>query len=87
MMTWRLVRSQELAQAGRVFPLWVEFNMVSTSLWMEAEILPEAGAIGGDLHCDVAVVGSGIAGLSTAYELMKRGRSVVVIDRKGIAAV
>ena len=60
--------------------------MVSTSLWMETEILPEAGALKGDVHCDVAVVGSGIAGLSTAYELMKRGRSVVVIDRKGIAS-
>lgn len=59
--------------------------MVSTSLWMETEILLEAGALKGDVHCDVAVVGSGIAGLSTAYELMKRGLSVVVIDRKGIA--
>ncbi len=60
--------------------------MVSTSLWTETEILPEAGALGGDVHCDAAVVGSGIAGLSTAHELMKRGRSVVVIDRKGIAS-
>jgi glycine/D-amino acid oxidase-like deaminating enzyme len=60
--------------------------MVSTSLWMETEILPEAGALKGDAHCDVAVVGSGIAGLSTAYELSKRGQSVIVIDRKGIAS-
>ncbi|MBP2432571.1 FAD-dependent oxidoreductase [Bradyrhizobium elkanii] len=85
-MVGRLVRPQELAQTGRVLPLWVEFNMVSTSLWMETEILPEAGALKGDVQCDVAVVGSGIAGLSTAYELMKRGRSVIVIDRKGIAS-
>jgi glycine/D-amino acid oxidase-like deaminating enzyme len=60
--------------------------MVSTSLWMETDILPEAGALRGDVHCDVAVVGSGIAGLSTAYELCKRGQSVIVIDRKGIAS-
>ena len=60
--------------------------MVSTSLWMETEILPGAGALKGEAHCDVAVVGSGIAGLSTAYELMKRGQSVIVIDRKGIAS-
>jgi len=60
--------------------------MVSTSLWMETEILPEAGALKADAHCDVAVVGSGIAGLSTAYELSKRGQSVIVIDRKGIAS-
>jgi glycine/D-amino acid oxidase-like deaminating enzyme len=31
------------------------------------------------------VIGSGIAGLSTAYELSKRGKSVMVIDRGGIA--
>jgi glycine/D-amino acid oxidase-like deaminating enzyme len=30
-------------------------------------------------------VGSGIAGLSTAYELSERGRSVIVIDRGPIA--
>ena len=32
-------------------------------------------------ECDVAVIGSGIAGISTAYELCKRGKSVIVIDR------
>jgi glycine/D-amino acid oxidase-like deaminating enzyme len=31
------------------------------------------------------VIGSGIAGLSTAYELSQRGRSVIVIDRGPIA--
>jgi glycine/D-amino acid oxidase-like deaminating enzyme/nitrite reductase/ring-hydroxylating ferredoxin subunit len=77
---------QEPASTARVLPLCMEFRMVSTSLWMETEILPEAGALKGDVRCDVAVVGSGIAGLSTAYELMKRGLSVVVIDRKGIAS-
>jgi glycine/D-amino acid oxidase-like deaminating enzyme len=60
--------------------------MVSTSLWMETEIFPEAAELKGHAHCDVAVVGSGIAGLSTACELSKRGQSVIVIDRKGIAS-
>lgn len=36
--------------------------------------------------CDVVVVGAGIAGLSTAYELSRFGRSVVVIDRGRIGA-
>ena len=31
------------------------------------------------------MIGSGIAGLSTAYELSQRGRSVIVIDRGPIA--
>lgn len=35
----------------------------------------------GDARADVVVVGSGIAGLSIAYELARQGRSVIVIDR------
>src|SRR5439155_10706717 len=35
---------------------------------------------------DVAVIGSGIAGLSVAYELASRGRSVVVLDRGRIGS-
>jgi glycine/D-amino acid oxidase-like deaminating enzyme len=34
-----------------------------------------------NLSCDVVVIGSGIAGLSAAYELADRGKRVVVIDR------
>src|ERR1700735_1053242 len=32
---------------------------------------------------DVAIVGAGIFGLSTAYEMARRGHSVVAIDRFG----
>nr|WP_318013258.1 FAD-dependent oxidoreductase [Mesorhizobium sp. CA6] len=32
-------------------------------------------------HCDVAVVGAGIAGVSIAYELALAGRKVVLVDR------
>lgn len=34
-----------------------------------------------NLTCDVVVTGSGIAGLSTAYELATQGRQVIVLDR------
>ena len=59
--------------------------MASKSLWMDVDVMPAAGALDGDSNCDVAVVGSGIAGISTAYELSQRGRSVIVIDRTRIA--
>ena len=41
----------------------------TVSLWMETEVAPEAPPLRADDRADVVVVGSGIAGLSTAYEL------------------
>jgi glycine/D-amino acid oxidase-like deaminating enzyme/nitrite reductase/ring-hydroxylating ferredoxin subunit len=58
--------------------------MASTSLWMDVDVFPEAEALSDDVQCDVAIVGSGIAGLSTAYEVAQRDRSVIVIDRGSI---
>jgi glycine/D-amino acid oxidase-like deaminating enzyme/nitrite reductase/ring-hydroxylating ferredoxin subunit len=52
----------------------------SRSCWMDIAP-PKFPALDDNLKCDVAVVGSGIAGLSTAYELAKVGKSVVVLDR------
>ena len=43
------------------------------SLWMNVGVLPEAPRLKKKLSCDVAVVGAGIAGLSTAYELATTG--------------
>ncbi|HEY0445074.1 MAG TPA: FAD-dependent oxidoreductase [Allosphingosinicella sp.] len=56
----------------------------SRSYWMEAAPVIDAPQLASDESCDVVVIGSGIAGLSTAYELSRFGRSVIVIDRGGI---
>ena len=56
----------------------------SKSYWMEDAPQIEAPLLDRDIECDVVVVGSGIAGLSIAYELSRCGHSVVVIDRGGI---
>jgi glycine/D-amino acid oxidase-like deaminating enzyme/nitrite reductase/ring-hydroxylating ferredoxin subunit len=56
----------------------------STSCWMKDASTIKASPLQRDEVCDIVVVGSGIAGLSTAYELSRFGRSVVVIDRGGI---
>ena len=55
------------------------------SLWVsDVELAPQAKRLAEDLTCDVVVVGSGIAGLSVAYELSQIGKSVVVLDRGSI---
>ncbi|MBR0698193.1 FAD-dependent oxidoreductase [Bradyrhizobium lablabi] len=59
--------------------------MTSKSLWADVDVMPAAGSLAEDVECDVVVVGSGIAGTSTAYEVCKRGKSVVIIDRGRIA--
>lgn len=43
-------------------------------------------APGSTVKADVAVVGAGVAGLSTAWELARAGRSVVVLEADRIAA-
>jgi glycine/D-amino acid oxidase-like deaminating enzyme len=55
------------------------------SLWMGTDVA-EASPLDGNLSTDVVVIGSGIAGLSTAYELTARGRSVIVLDRGRIGS-
>ncbi|WP_296578544.1 FAD-dependent oxidoreductase [Phreatobacter sp.] len=57
----------------------------SNSIWMDVKVAPEATPLTADTGADVVVVGSGIAGLSTAYELVLAGYSVVVLDRGVIA--
>ena len=55
------------------------------SLWMQTEVAPKAPRLIGSVRCDTVIVGSGIAGLSSAYELSQAGHSVVVIDRGKIS--
>lgn len=53
----------------------------SVSLWMKTSVVDDAPALDRDEKADVVVVGSGIAGMSVAYELAKAGKDVVIIDR------
>ena len=55
------------------------------SLWMGVEVAPEAVRLDRNQRCDTVVVGAGIAGLSTAYELVQAGQKVIVLDRGPIA--
>ncbi|MFI6567485.1 FAD-dependent oxidoreductase [Streptomyces sp. NPDC050534] len=60
---------------------------IQGSYWLETapqgEPAPQPSA---DITVDVAVIGGGIAGLSTAWELVRQGREVAVLEAGRIAA-
>jgi len=55
------------------------------SLWKALYDLPSFAPLNEDATCDLLVVGSGIAGLSSACEAARCGAKVMVIDRGAIA--
>jgi glycine/D-amino acid oxidase-like deaminating enzyme/nitrite reductase/ring-hydroxylating ferredoxin subunit len=62
-----------------------DFDRRTPSLWMDTTVAPEAPSLNGDRTCDTVIIGTGIAGISTAYELATNGQKVILIDRGKIA--
>lgn len=62
--------------SGETAPVWVHSLPFSK--------FPRFEALSQDTSTDVCVVGSGIAGLSTAYELITRGKKVVMIEARNV---
>ena len=56
------------------------------SYWMDSTSITTYPALAGDLEVDVVVVGGGIAGLCTAWELTEAGRRVALVEADRIAA-
>lgn len=61
------------------------FHNELSPLWLDAGKKPEFSALRKDLVVDVAVVGAGITGLTTAYHLAKAGKSVAVLEAGRVA--
>ncbi|MFG3204208.1 FAD-dependent oxidoreductase [Streptomyces sp. NPDC048192] len=59
---------------------------VTGSYWLRTAPGPDRPALSEDIDVDVAVVGAGIAGLSTAYELARAGLGVAVLEAGRVAA-
>lgn len=52
----------------------------SVSIWINTEPMPKFTKLQNNISTDVCVVGGGIAGLTTAYLLIKEGKSVCVLE-------
>jgi glycine/D-amino acid oxidase-like deaminating enzyme/nitrite reductase/ring-hydroxylating ferredoxin subunit len=57
----------------------------TTSLWMDQEDVHRYPTLNADLEVDVCVVGAGLAGLACAYELVREGRAVAVLEAGVVA--
>ena len=56
------------------------------SLWLETAARPPRGPLAEDIRVDVAVVGAGIVGLTTALLLKRTGARVAVLEARRVAA-
>lgn len=56
------------------------------SLWAAGPPVPHYPALSGSLKVDVAVIGAGIAGLTTAWLLKRAGAKVAVIEAERVAS-
>lgn len=65
-----------MTTSGAKDPVWVHTEPYSRR--------PQIPKLDKDLQCDVCIVGSGIAGLSAAYELVTRGKSVIMLEARDI---
>lgn len=57
------------------------------SYWLRSASIPEYPALGRNLTVDVAVIGGGITGITTAYLLKASGLSVALVERDRLARV
>ena len=55
--------------------------------WYAATMVeaPQRTALAGDVDADVCVIGAGLAGLTAARELARRGWSVAVLEARRVA--
>lgn len=60
--------------------------MTGTSLWQRTVRLPQYPPLAGDTRTEVCIIGGGMAGLLTAYQLRRCGVDTVVLEANRIAS-
>lgn len=58
----------------------------SVSVWFDNTSMPSYPSLNEDFRTDVCVIGGGIAGLTTAYLLMKEGKKVCLLESNDLAS-
>lgn len=58
----------------------------SKSVWMSTVTMPKFNPLSSHLNVDVCIIGGGIAGLTTAYLLLKEGKKVCVLEAFELAS-
>lgn len=58
----------------------------STSVWMASATMPRHAVLESVIDAEVCVIGGGIAGLTTAYFLLKEGKRVVLLEADELGA-
>ena len=56
------------------------------SVWQADAALPEHSSLQGDARADVLVIGGGLAGLLTAWELREAGVDVLLLERSRVCS-
>ena len=56
------------------------------SIWTKTCSIPKRETLQKDMETEVAVIGAGMAGILTAYQLQKEGKQVIVIEANRIAS-
>lgn len=67
---------QFMQTSGARESVWIHKDPVSNR--------PRFSALSSDVDTDICIVGAGIAGISTAYELVKRGHQVVLLEARDV---
>lgn len=62
--------------SGTTDAVWVHLDPYSNR--------PSFKALDSDIETDVCIIGAGIGGISTAYELVTRGREVVLVEAREV---
>ena len=58
----------------------------TTPVWLATATVPDFPTLASNERADVCVIGAGIAGLTTAYMLLRSCKTLVIIDAVGAGA-